>query len=98
MFNNHEGNMGTGILKLAIYYGVEALIWIIIIDAVLTFIPSIDRRNPAVLLLRSITEPIYAQVRKVIPTMRVGDAGLDLSPLIVIFGLQILRAILFKIL
>ena len=82
---------------MAIGLGIEALIWIIIIDAVLTFIPSIDRRNPIVVLLRSITQPIYRQVRRVIPTVRMGDAGLDLSPLIIIIGLQILRAILYKI-
>lgn len=89
--------MGTGLLRMAIGLGIEALIWIIIIDAVLTFIPSIDRRNPIVVLLRSITQPIYRQVRRVIPTVRMGDAGLDLSPLIIIIGLQILRAILYKI-
>ena len=84
-------------MKTVIYYAVDALIWIMIIDAVLTFIPSIDRRNPIVKLLRSITEPIYRQVRRVIPTVRMGDVGMDLSPLIAIIGLQILRAILFKI-
>ena len=89
--------MGIGMLKMAIYYATEILIWAVIIDALLTLFPNIDRRNPIVVLLRSITQPIYRQVRRVIPTVRMGEVGLDLSPIIVIIGLQILRAILFKI-
>lgn len=89
--------MSRVILAVAINYAVEIMVWIVIIDAVLTFIPSIDRRHPIVMLLRGITEPIYRQVRRVIPTVRMGDVGLDLSPIIVIIGLQIIRHILLRI-
>jgi len=84
-------------LEVAISYAVEIMVWIVIIDAVLTFIPSIDRRNPIVMLLRGITEPIYRQVRRIIPMVRMGVVGLDLSPIIVIIGLQIIRYILLRI-
>lgn len=89
--------MSRVILAVAINYAVEIMVWIVIIDAVLTFIPSIDRRHPIVMLLRGITEPIYRQVRRVIPTVRMGEVGLDLSPIIVIIGLQIIRHILLRI-
>lgn len=89
--------MSRVMLAIAISYAVEIMVWIVIIDAVLTFIPSIDRRHPIVMLLRGITEPIYRQVRRVIPTVRMGVVGLDLSPIIVIIGLQIIRHILLRI-
>jgi YggT family protein len=43
--------------------------------------------------LNSLTEPVYRQIRKVIPTM----GGLDLSPVIVIFGLIFLRDLMWEI-
>ena len=39
-----------------------------------------------------LTEPVYAQLRKVIPPV----AGLDLSPLFLIFGLQGLSWLLWQ--
>jgi len=73
------------------------LTWLIFIDAILTFIPSIDRRNPIVMLIRSITEPMYRPLRKLIPAVRMGDAALDLSPLILIIGIRLVASILISI-
>ena len=89
--------MSQAFLVMAVRGVVEVLTWTIIIDAVLTFLPTIDRRNPIVKLIRSITEPIYRPIRKVIPPVRMGDVGLDLSPIIVIVGLQIVGSILVKL-
>lgn len=89
---------GGRALRIMIANGIvfvaKILVWLMIIDAILTFIPSIDRRHPLVKLLRSITEPIYRPLRKVIPPVRLGDAGLDLTPLIAIIGIQLLASIL----
>ena len=41
--------------------------------------------------LYSITEPVLAPIRRVIPPMGMGGMGLDLSPLVVFFGISILR-------
>jgi YggT family protein len=41
--------------------------------------------------LYSVTEPILGPLRRAIPPVRFGAAALDLSPLIVIIGLQLLR-------
>jgi len=40
--------------------------------------------------LYTITEPLLGPVRRAIPPLRMGGMGIDLSPIIVIFGLQIL--------
>ena len=42
--------------------------------------------------LYSITEPVLGPIRRVIPPMGMGGMGLDLSPLIVFFGISILRS------
>lgn len=90
--------MGKAMLIGAIQWVVQILVWVIIIDAVLTFIPSIDRRNPLVQLIRGITEPMYRPLRKIIPPVRLGDVGFDLSPIILILGLQLIGSILVRIL
>ena len=41
--------------------------------------------------LYSITEPVMGPVRRVIPPIGAGGMGLDLSPIIIVVGLQILQ-------
>ncbi|MBW3667774.1 MAG: YggT family protein [Actinobacteria bacterium] len=43
-------------------------------------------------LLYSITEPVLGPVRRMLPPVGIGGMGLDLSPIIVLFGVQILRS------
>lgn len=45
---------------------------------------------PVFSFLYSITEPVLGPIRRAIPPLRMGAMGLDLSPLIVIFGFQII--------
>ncbi len=40
--------------------------------------------------LYSITEPVLGPIRRVLPPMGMGGMGLDLSPLIVFFGISLL--------
>lgn len=40
--------------------------------------------------LYSITEPVLGPIRRLLPPMGVGGMALDLSPIIVIFGFQLL--------
>ena len=41
-------------------------------------------------VLYSITEPVLGPIRRIIPPLGVGGMGLDLSPMIVTFGLVFL--------
>lgn len=43
--------------------------------------------------LHAVTEPVLGPLRRVIPPLGMGGMGLDLSPLIVIFGITILRSV-----
>lgn len=42
----------------------------------------------------ALTEPVLGPLRRTIPPLRLGATALDLSPLIVFFGIQILQAVI----
>ncbi len=44
--------------------------------------------------VNSLTEPVFRPIRALLPPVQMGSMGLDLSPLIVIIGLQIVLAYL----
>ncbi len=71
---------------------IQVLIWIIIIDAVLTWFPNVDRRNPVVVALRRITAPIYRPIRRLMSPEQTGR--MDFSPVIAILALEIIRWVL----
>ena len=64
--------------------------WVIIISALLSWVQP-DPYNPIVQMLYRLTEPVYAMVRRVIPTV---FGGMDMAPLILIFGIQFLEIFL----
>ena len=45
--------------------------------------------------LYTVTEPVLGPVRRAIPPIGMGGMGFDLSPIIVIFGVQILERVIF---
>jgi len=69
---------------------IGVYIWVLIIQALLTFVNP-DPHNPVVEFLHRITIPAYSFVRKFMPTE---FNGLDLAPLVLIIGLQILTVVL----
>ncbi len=40
--------------------------------------------------LYTITEPVLGPLRRAIPALRMGGMGLDMSPIIVVLGMQLL--------
>jgi len=61
-------------------------IWLIIIASLLSFVRP-DPYNPIVQILHRLTEPVLQFIRNKMPF--VVFSGLDLSPLVVILGLQL---------
>jgi len=45
-------------------------------------------------LLYAVTEPVLGPLRRLIPPLMLGGAGIDLSPIILFFGIQILQSAL----
>jgi len=66
---------------------INLYIWIIIIAALISFVRP-DPYNPIVQVLHRLTEPVFTFIRQKIPF--VIFSGIDLSPLVVILGLQLI--------
>jgi YggT family protein len=66
-------------------------IWVVIIASFLSFVRP-DPHNPVVQVLYRLTEPVFAFIRKKMPFVMV--AGMDLSPLVIVFGLQFMDIII----
>jgi len=47
---------------------------------------------PVFSALYAITEPLLGPLRRLLPPLSMGGMGLDLSPLIIIFGFNIIRS------
>ena len=62
--------------------------WILIIRAILSWVNP-NPYNPVVQILYRITEPVLAPVRRVVPPV----GGLDLSPLVVLVAIWIVKAV-----
>jgi len=72
---------------------ITMYIWIVIISAVLSFVP-VDPRNPIVEALNRLTLPLFRFVREKMPFVVV--SGIDLSPLVIIVGLKLIDNIIMQ--
>lgn len=68
---------------------INVYIWVIIIAALLSWVRP-DPYNPIVQFLYRVTEPAYTFVRGIIPT---SFNGIDLAPLVIIIGLQVIDVV-----
>jgi len=66
--------------------------WVIIIRALLSWVNP-DPHNVIVQFLYSITEPVMARVRQLLP---MSGVGIDFSPIIVILGIIFLQEFVVK--
>ena len=62
---------------------------VVLLAVILSWVP-LDRRNPLVTITHALTEPVLAPIRRVLPPM----GGLDLSPMALLFALQLLKGLL----
>lgn len=73
-------------------------VWVIIAWIVLSYVISFGRLgfdHPVRRLYEGLTkaiEPLMRPIRSVVPPVRIGGASLDLSPLILIIGVNLLLA------
>lgn len=95
----HYGSLPSGLGPQLLIYTLRELaslilnyvFWMVLIRVILSWIAP-DPYNPMVRVIVQITEPIMAPARRLLPDM----GGLDLSPLIVLLGVQLLK-ILFQL-
>ncbi len=72
---------------------INIYIWIVIISALLSFVRP-DPHNPIVQTLYRLTEPVYGWLRRKMPFLII--SGIDLSPLVIILGLQFLDTFMMR--
>ncbi len=68
--------------------------WVVIISALISWVNP-DPYNPVVRFLRNATDPAFYRIRRWMPFVMVG--GFDLAPLVLIVAVQIIRALLDKL-
>lgn len=74
---------------------VQAAVLVIIIRAVMSFFPQIDRGHPVVVTLDRLSEPLLRPFRNLLPTTGI---GIDFSPLFAILVLQMGGNLLIQLL
>jgi len=79
--------LSVAILVLNIYS------FIIIVSAILSFVNP-DPYNPIVKFVRQVTEPVFYKIRQLMPFVVISN--IDLSPLVVLFAINILINILSR--
>jgi YggT family protein len=79
---------------------LTAVVWVIIAWIVLSYVVNFGRLgwdHPVRRLydaLSRLIEPVMRPIRSVIPPLRIGGAALDLSPVIVILAIGLLRGLI----
>ena len=69
---------------------------VVFVRIVLSWFP-IDPDGPVATLhglLHLLTEPVLGPLRRTLPAVRLGQVSLDLSPIVVIIGIQVARGFL----
>ena len=79
-------------LARALDIAIEIFVLLIIIRAVLSFFPQMDRGHPLVRTLDQVVEPVLRPFQRLMPNM----GGLDFSPILAILTLQIVGGILTR--
>jgi YggT family protein len=81
------------VMENLIVFVINLLVLVIIVDAVLSFIPDIQAKG-IVILLKRISDIFANPIRKRIPPAKM---GLDVAPLLAILILKIIQGILIRL-
>jgi YggT family protein len=88
------GGSAAGAVMDVVLKILEIVQWLVIIAALVSWV-SPDPRNPIVRFLYATTEPLFRPFRRLLPPSRTG--GLDLSPLVVILIIYLVRSFLIRL-
>lgn len=77
-------------ILMIIFWLLQIYQLILLGRVLLSWLPNVDYNNPIVQFLYQATEPVLAPIRNALPPM----GGIDLSPLVVFFGISILMRLL----
>lgn len=80
-------------LLVLIYYLLEALKWLVIIRALMSWFVDPDSDHPLVRLVRKITDPVLKPMSEMVPNF----GGVDLSPLLAFFAIYLLQQVILRL-
>lgn len=66
---------------------LSVFMFILLARVLLSYFPQVDRSNPLVQLVYQVTEPVLRPIREALPQ----TGMMDFSPLVLIFGIAIIR-------
>ncbi len=72
-----------------LYHLLDLYFWAMLISVILSWVAP-GASHPGAMLVHQVTEPLYSQIRKIIPTL----GGLDLSPIFIFLGISVLKQFL----
>lgn len=68
--------------------------WVLVLHVIFSWVPRPPEPiMPFVLGIRALVEPIASPIRRILPPLQLGGVGLDLSILVLFFGVGLLRNI-----
>lgn len=74
-----------------------AYLLVLIAHVIFSWVPRPpEPLQPVVAGVRALTEPLLSPMRRVIPPVRLGGAALDVSILILFFGLSLLQGVICR--
>lgn len=79
-------------LERIVYIVFQVMIWLVAIRCILSFIKH-DPYQPIIRFIYEATEPIMGPFRRLMPTA----GGIDFSPMVVFFVLQLLQSLVLGI-
>jgi YggT family protein len=80
-----------------IQFVLTLYIWVLIVAALLSWIPSTNHSGGLAAtkrVLTKLTEPVLRPLRSILPRPNFGGVGIDLSVLVAVIGLEIIKAII----
>lgn len=80
-------------LLVLLYYILEALKWLVIIRALMSWFTDPYSDNPIVRLVRRITDPILRPMSEMVPSF----GGVDLSPLLAFFAIHLMQQVIVRL-
>ncbi|MBF0447644.1 MAG: YggT family protein [Magnetococcales bacterium] len=83
----------TGSIATLVEFILSLYVWLIVFRVLLSWVNP-DPYNPMVQLLMRLTDPVLVPMRRVIPPL----GGLDLSPIVALFAVQMVQRFLVTIL
>jgi len=72
-----------------LHLAIQLYSFVVLAAVILSWVRA-PQHHPAVRFVHQLTEPVLEPIRRILPPM----GGLDLSPMVLLFGLQMLSRIL----